>query len=151
MAKRGRPTDYQESYPEKAKKLISRHGVTLEELAEIFDVCTKTISNWMDEHPDFLQAIKDGREDFDTGRVEKALVLRACGYSHPSEEIKVIDGEIVRVPIVKEYPPDPVSMIFWLKNRQPAKWRDKTDVAMDANVTIEILRQGDDDEDPPSK
>jgi hypothetical protein len=26
---------------------------------------------------------------------------------------------------VRHYPPDPTSMIFWLKNRQPQDWRDK--------------------------
>jgi hypothetical protein len=30
--------------------------------------------------------------------------------------------------MVKHYPPDPTSMIFWLKNRQPQKWRDKHDL-----------------------
>jgi transposase-like protein len=151
MAKRGRPTEYQDSHPERAYKLVAKMGHTLKELAVCFGVVESTISKWVEEHPEFSDSIKRGREDFDTGRVEKALAYRACGYSHPTEEIKVVDGEIIRVPVIKHYPPDPVSMIFWLKNRQPAKWRDKTDVAMDANVTIEILRQGDDDEDSPSK
>jgi hypothetical protein len=27
--------------------------------------------------------------------------------------------------VVKHYPPDPTAAIFWLKNRQKDKWRDK--------------------------
>lgn len=47
------------------------------------------------------------------------------------EEIKVLqNGEVVRVQTVKHYPPDPTSMIFWLKNRQPQDWRDKTEVEL---------------------
>ncbi len=34
--------------------------------------------------------------------------------------------------VEKQLPPDPTSMIFWLKNRRPEEWRDKTDV--DLNV-----------------
>jgi hypothetical protein len=29
---------------------------------------------------------------------------------------------------VKEVPPESTACIFWLKNRQPTKWRDKTDL-----------------------
>jgi hypothetical protein len=36
-----------------------------------------------------------------------------------------VHGEIVMTPTVKRYPPDTAAAIFWLKNRQRAKWRDK--------------------------
>lgn len=29
---------------------------------------------------------------------------------------------------IEHYPPDTTAAIFWLKNRQPAKWRDKKEV-----------------------
>ena len=31
------------------------------------------------------------------------------------------------VPTTKHYPPDTTAAIFWLKNRQKSKWRDKQD------------------------
>ena len=34
----------------------------------------------------------------------------------------------------EHYPPDTTAAIFWLKNRQPEKWRDKKEV--DANVNL---------------
>ena len=37
----------------------------------------------------------------------------------------LFNGETIVVPTVKHYPPDPISAIFWLKNRQRKKWRDK--------------------------
>ena len=53
------------------------------------------------------------------------LCSRATGYEHPEDDIKAVNGEIVITPTIKRYPPDPTSMIFWLKNRQPKLWRDK--------------------------
>jgi len=42
---------------------------------------------------------------------------------------------------VKQYPPDPTSAIFWLKNRQPKIWRDKQEeeTTPDQNITINLV------------
>ena len=45
-------------------------------------------------------------------------------------DIKVVDGIIVKTKLIKHYPPDSTAMIFWLKNRQKEKWRDKHDVGL---------------------
>ena len=34
------------------------------------------------------------------------------------------DGEIIEAPYVEHVPPDVTACIFWLKNRDPAHWRD---------------------------
>ena len=39
-----------------------------------------------------------------------------------------------RLQFIEHYPPDTTAAIFWLKNRQPEKWRDKKEV--DANVDL---------------
>jgi hypothetical protein len=38
------------------------------------------------------------------------------------------DSKVIRVEIVEHYPPDTTACIFWLKNRQPGRWRDRVDV-----------------------
>ena len=53
----GRPTLYQESYPDQARKLCLLNA-TDEDLADFFDVSVATISNWKNDHPEFLEAIK---------------------------------------------------------------------------------------------
>jgi hypothetical protein len=64
------------------------------------------------------------------------LYQRAMGFEHDSEEIKVVPigqgegSEIERVPIRKVYPPDTAAAIFWLKNRQKKKWRDKIETGL---------------------
>lgn len=60
--------------------------------------------------------------------VASKLFHRATGYEHPEDDIRAVNGEIVITPTIKHYPPDTTAAIFWLKNRQPAKWRDKQEV-----------------------
>lgn len=57
-------------------------------------------------------------------RVVRALAERALGYSVDVVEHIVCDKEIHRRIVRKYYPPDVTACIFWLKNRQPEKWRD---------------------------
>ena len=55
------------------------------------------------------------------------MFRRAMGYSH--DAVKVFmpanSPRPIYAPFVEHYAPDPTSMIFWLKNRQPDRWREK--------------------------
>lgn len=99
-------------------------GATTADLAELFSVAPATVDKWIAEIPLFSETVKKAKHDRDV-LVEKSLFDRATGYSHPEDKIFNDQGVPLIVPTIKHYPPDPVSMIFWLKNRQPAKWRDK--------------------------
>ncbi len=59
--------------------------------------------------------------------VADRLYQRAMGYEHAEVDIRVVNQEIIKTPITKIYAPDPTAAIFWLKNRQRAKWRDKVE------------------------
>jgi hypothetical protein len=124
--KGGRPTKYKEEYNEQAEKLC-KLGATDQELADFFEVDVSTINNWKIDYPQFFESIKKGKILADSNVAER-LYQRALGFEHDSEEIKVADGAVIRVPTRKIYPPDPTAAIFWLKNRQPEKWRDKQEV-----------------------
>lgn len=121
----GRPTKYQESYNIQAFKLCLL-GATDKEIADFFEVNEDTVHEWKKVYPNFSESIKAGKDEADAN-VGHSLYQRALGYSHPEVDIRVIGSEIVQTDIVKHYPPDPTSMIFWLKNRQKTKWRDKTE------------------------
>lgn len=121
----GRPTKYKEEYDEQAEKLC-KLGATDAELADFFEVAESTLNLWKLEHTSFSEALKRGKKIADAEVAEK-LFKRATGYSHEDVDIKVIDGEIVMTPLTKHYPPDTIAAIFWLKNRQKDKWRDKTE------------------------
>ena len=118
-----RPSRYKAEFAEQAAKLC-RLGATDKELAEFFGVTEKTINNWKGAHPEFLQSLKAGKQMADAEVADK-LFQRAIGYSHPDTHISNFQGVITVTPITKHYPPDPTSMIFWLKNRRPDLWRDK--------------------------
>ncbi len=121
--KQGRPSKYRDEFPEQARKLCLL-GATDADMARFFEVSLATLNNWKHEHPAFLDALKAGKELADAN-VSESLYKRATGYSHPDVHISNYQGAITITPIVKHYPPDPTSMIFWLKNRRPDLWRDK--------------------------
>ena len=64
--------------------------------------------------------------------VEQALLRRAVGFQvreELSEEITDRDGNVLETlkhrVVFKEVPPDLRAIQFWLKNRQPERWREK--------------------------
>lgn len=129
--KGGRPSKYLKKFVRDAKFLCAL-GATDVQLAEYFCVSHETLNTWKEKFPEFLAALKDSKDKSDS-EVEVSLFRRAMGYSHADIDIRTVsigDGcsQIVQTPIIKHYPPDPTSMIFWLKNRQKEKWRDKHDV-----------------------
>lgn len=118
----GRPSKYDPSFPAQARKLC-RLGLTDVEIADILDIAVSTLNNWKAEHPEFMEALKEGKSEADA-RVVESLYHRAIGYSHDAEKVFQFQGTVVRAPYREHYPPDTTAAIFWLKNRQPDKWRD---------------------------
>lgn len=123
-----RPPQYKKEYAQIALKLCLM-GATDIDLGEAFDVTEMTINNWKKKYKDFSLALKQGKALADA-QVAGSLYHRATGYSHPDVDIKVIGRKIVKTQLVKHYPPDTAAMIFWLKNRQKDKWRDKVEHGM---------------------
>lgn len=151
MSKRKDPKDYKKrgrksAFTEDKGKIalrLAKKGKTNAEICEIVGMTSKSLIRWRKDREDFARAFKQNKIDADK-EVERSLYERACGYEHESEEIKIIEGangevSVARAPIIKKYPPDPTSMIFWLKNRQPDKWRDKKDIGLEGEVEIEVV------------
>lgn len=130
----GRPTSYREEFNEQAEKLC-KLGATDKELADFFEVTEQTVNNWKSDYPDFFESIKKGKILADSNVADR-LYQRAMGFEHDSEEIKIIEGEVERVPVRKIYPPDTVAAIFWLKNRQKDKWRDKNEIEHSGEMSL---------------
>lgn len=128
---------YREEYAEQAGKYCLL-GATDADLARLFEVSEATVNTWKQEHPEFLDSLKKGREVADA-EVAKKLYHRALGYTHPEEKIFQHDGEIVRADTLKHYPPDPTAAIFWLKNRKSDLWRDRQDIHATVEHSFELL------------
>lgn len=123
---RGRPSDYRPEYDEQARKLCLLLGATTDDLAQFFEVSEKTVRNWMKRHASFASAVRRGKLIAD-GNVVERLYSRAVGYSQKTEKVFAHpqSGSVVRVETVEVVTPDVTAGIFWLKNRQPDKWRDR--------------------------
>lgn len=76
-------------------------GATDVELARFFGTTDRTIRTWKQQHPEFAEVLDQAKEAPDAN-VVGALYRNALA------------GNVT-------------AQIFWLKNRQPAKWRDKVD------------------------
>lgn len=147
----GRPTEYKSEYCVQVEKLC-KLGATDKEIADFFEVSEQTINTWKSEFPEFLESIKAGK-DLADANVADRLYQRAMGYSHDAVKIFPTGGETedengnkikgpLIVPYKEHYPPDTAAAIFWLKNRQRKKWRDKIETGFtdaegnDVPVTI---------------
>ncbi|MEN6312455.1 MAG: hypothetical protein ABFD80_13075 [Acidobacteriota bacterium] len=83
-------------------EVIASMGLTDEEIAIILEISPRTLNYWKKKNPDFLQSLKRGK-------------LKA-------------DFQITQSLYQKAKNGDTTAMIFWLKNRQPEKWREKSQV-----------------------
>jgi hypothetical protein len=122
-----RPSKYKIEYAEQAYKLCLL-GATDKELADFFEVTESTLNLWKLNHNEFSESLKSGKFEADAVIASK-LYHRAKGYEHPEIITATFQGEITDMKTVtKHYAPDTTAAIFWLKNRQPAKWRDKQEI-----------------------
>lgn len=131
-----RPTKYKPEFSRLAQKM-TRLGATNMEVADALEINVLTLYRWSATNKEFCNALKVGKEEADE-RVESSLYVRATGYSHEETHVSNFQGQITLTPMVKYYPPDATSMIFWLKNRRPKQWRDKQDHELSG--TVEIAR-----------
>lgn len=120
----------------------ARDGLTNKDIAKNMAVGVSTLREWQNRFETIKKALSVGKDAADRV-VENALYKSACGYTvEIVEPVKVkrtiYDEETGRK--VREYeevvearkemhfPAQVTAQIFWLKNRKPAQWRDKTEV-----------------------
>ena len=135
--KGGAPTKYQKSYNEQSRKLCLM-GYTDKQLADFFEVSESTINKWKLDHPSFSESLKSGKVIADAN-VTASLYDRATGYSHIETKVFCNQGEITTHAVSKIYPPDPLSIKYWLNNRQPERWREKVEVEQSGSNIADVI------------
>ncbi|WP_292992571.1 hypothetical protein [Nitrosomonas sp.] len=128
----GRPTLYREEYNDQVHRLCVL-GVTDEEIAKYFGVSKNTITNWKNEHPEFLASMEEGKMEADAD-VAMSTYKSATG-KHYVEEEKIVVGEGVRN-LRRQIPPDVAAQRMWLFNRRPKEWKNKVEVQEDINLNV---------------
>jgi hypothetical protein len=158
----GRPSKYDEKYHPKLAYFMALARLKDSQIAEQLNIALSTLSKWKNEHPEFMESLKRGKEDPDDA-VQGALIKRALGYQVEEvtkERRKIYDDDgneigTEMVPtkvVVKDMAPDTTACIFWLKNRRPEQWREKKEIEMDIYVLkpeqyeVKEIDDGDDDD-----
>jgi DNA-binding XRE family transcriptional regulator len=134
----------------------ARDGLTDEQIAKNLGISRDTLYVYKKEHPDFSDALKRGKEVVDR-EVENSLLNNALGYDYTEQQaIKVKEvyydtqgkrcenEEVKIIEITKHKPAETTATIFWLKNRKPEQWRDKTEVESNNtnDTTVRIKLEG---------
>lgn len=107
-----------------------RDGYTDEQISQRLGIHRDTLYKYKREKTELSDALKGTKEAVDLA-VENSLLKRAMGFEYEEETIEGIvgpNGETIkktRKIVKKHMAPDTTAQIFWLKNRQPEKWRDK--------------------------
>lgn len=140
---------YKPEYDKQAE-VACKLGATDANLAELFGVSITTIQNWKLNHKTFFDTVKNAKDFYDTEGVENALLKRAKGFEY--KEVKtVLDANGKAIPdqtqvTQKQALPDTGACAFWLKNRNPARWRDKQEqVITDDRSDIDLSKLSDDE------
>lgn len=108
----GRPTKYDPAFCEVVVDTMRRGYSKLAAAGEV-GICYSTMRNWMDEHPEFLQAVKLG-EALRVIHLERGLLEAESG------------------PLV-------TSRIFALKNAAPDEWKDRHEVKNEHDVSNPLV------------
>lgn len=128
-----RKPKYNQEVHDKIIELIEK-GYIDKEVCKVIGVSTAAYYEWLKEDSDtykplLVEAIKEAKKIIDL-KVEQKLFKRTMGYKYDEitkELVKDIEGnqklEITKI-VTKEVAPDIAAQIFWLKNRQPERWRD---------------------------
>ena len=103
----------------------ARDGLTDEQIAKNIGINRTTLYDWKKKEVNIADTLKKGKEVIDF-EVENALLKRALGYEYEEE---TYENGILTKKVKKQVPPDTTAQIFWLKNRQVKKWRDKVEIA----------------------
>ena len=144
----GQPTKYNADHMPRLARFMCQRGAVMSEVADAFNVSTRTLFNWLNLHPELHDAVQVGVDAFNA-RVERALAERAIGFFVTlREEVKDAKTGEIKFPAVRRYyPPDTTAAIFFLKNRLRDRWHDVQDhyinqrtLKSSEELTIEIRK-----------
>jgi len=132
-----RPSLYKPEYPEQARKFCLL-GATDIEIADLFGISVGALSKWKKKYPELNAAMKRGK-DIANAEVAAKLYKRAIGYTYQEVSIRMAGTVEHKTTTTKHCPPDVPAAIFWLKNRDKARWRDKHETEHTGNVVYNNL------------
>lgn len=126
--KLGRPSKFTQEVRNKVIELAGK-GLTDEQIGQIIGVSRQCIVKWRQDNWDFNVTVREAKLFADM-QVEAALYKRATGFKEKIKRQKLDKfGNVHTIEEEVTYAPDTVAASFWLRNRQPEIWREKTEVS----------------------
>jgi hypothetical protein len=114
---------------------MAKAGMTEIEISDSLGIAPKTLWEWKAQYSRFSSALDLGKAQSNK-RIERALYHRAAGYTHDAVKVFNDKGEPVIVPYREHVPPDTNAAIFWLKNRKPEAWQDRS--VVDGSISLNV-------------
>jgi transposase-like protein len=153
----GTPPKYNpKTHPEEAMNMALLR-LDDSEIAHVFGITEKTLYQWKTKHPEFGEALLDGKEKAD-GKVVRSYYKMTVGYEytdyerHTVKKKTIVDGkeveieEVVDVPVKKFMPPSPSAAKTWLSNRHRSRWGKEDQPTLQQsvtnNTTVNVLSTG---------
>ena len=134
---------------------LIQNGLTLTQLSERLGITLSLLRRWKNKYPEVEAAIKKGKEPLDQ-KVVSSLYRSAMGFTYDEitkepkqltlkeiEErkkmlnpppIPLVETKIVR----KHVAPNVIAQIFYLKNRLPDDWKDRTSMDLTGKFEYEV-------------
>lgn len=138
----GRYSDYSPEHLEAAKEAIEA-GATNKETAQYLGIHECTFYAWKKRYPEFDKATTRAKKianqrvearafELAVGTTIKKQVVVKTRDAAGNEKSEVVD-------LIEEIPPNERSISFWLRNRDPKRWRDKVDVDVVGDVRFTTI------------
>ncbi len=114
------------------------------EIAAGLGISTGTLWSWNATHAEFREVLHNGK-GVANAKVAKALYNRCIGYRIPEKKvIQMPDGTIRKEVVEKEIIPDVAAIKFFLTNRDPDNWKEKTSTEVTGKdgkpLTVKVLK-----------
>jgi hypothetical protein len=133
----------------------AKQGATDEEISKMLGISTATYYEWKKAKPEFMEAIKKGKE-VSNGELLNSAFKQATGFYVPTTIVvklkkpvvinnKVYYEEVAETVPSEDYvPPNPTMNIFMLKNRLPESYKDtyKNEIEIKELPQI-VIKRGD--------
>ena len=108
-------------------RIVGETGITNDKLADIVGISFQCLYDWYNDYPEFKAAIVAARDRFNVEVLEKSLIKRAQGYEVTETETGMRGAQTVEIEKTKHVPADTAALTFFLKHRDPERWKEKED------------------------
>jgi len=141
--------------------LIKSDTYTIAEVCQQCGITTKTFYQWLNDYPDFEQAVEQAKEErmqFFVAEAKKSLLKKIQGYTVDETKVVTVPGDEKDSngrpkPKIKEQSttkkhiaPDTAAVIFTLTNGEPTTWRNRQLTEVTGKDGKDLFKQMSDEE-----